>query len=190
MKKMSKTNPEIYKHRPMFVRRFIVMLALAAAYGVMYISDNLMLTIAAYFVAVAGLDVFTYYGLGIKGSDYADAEQLMADDQTTLEGLDKYASDRRKIRMVSLATGLLVGGITFLVAPAFILHVFCISFFLATIIGLAILKPHYRKNYPVIILRDDRFYNPNSGLKPGFITPGMAALAANGSWPWGPVSPN
>lgn len=157
---MSKITPEIYRHRPMFIRRFMVMLALAVAYGVMHFSDNLVLMTASYFVAVTALDAFMYYVLRIKSSDYANAEQLMTDNQTTLEGLDKYASDRRNIRFSSLLIGFVGGGITYLVAPAFMYHTFCISFFVATIIGLAILKPHYRKKYPTLLVRDDRYYVP------------------------------
>lgn len=184
---MSKITLEIYKHRPMFVRRFIALLALAAAYGVMHFSDDGMLTVATYFVAVTLLDFFVFYVLRIKSSDYADAERLMADDQTTLEGLDQYAGDRRKIRMVSLVLSSLTAGVAYLVAPAFVPPVFCLSFLASTIVGLAILKPHYRKKSLEVIKRDDRFYNPNSGLRPGHITPAMAALAMEGKWPWGHI---
>ena len=163
------------------------MLALAIAYGVMYFTDNLLGTIASYFVSVTALDAFSYYALRIKSSAYADAGQLMSDDQTTLEGLDKYASDRRTIRMASLAIGLLTAGIVYLVAPTFVLLTFCVSFFVSTIVGLAILKPHYRKKYPVIIKRNDSYYVPARSLRPGFITPAQASLAMDGSWPWGPI---
>lgn len=184
---MSKVTPALYDHRPMFVRRFIVMLALAAAYGVTYFSDTLMLTVAAYFVLVTVLDALAFYVLRIKSSDYAGAEQMMADDQTTLEGLDKYASDRRNIRMGSLIIGLTAGGLAFLVTPDYLISTFCTCFFVSTIVGLAILKPHYRKKYPIIIKRNDRFYNPDSGLRPGHITPAMASLAMEGKWPWGHI---
>lgn len=184
---MSKITPEIYKHRPMFVRHFIVLLALAMAYGAMSFTDSLLATIASYFVAVTALDAFSYYVLGIKSSDYADAAQLMADDQTTLNGLDKYASDRRIIRIASLVIGLLISGIVYLVASTLVLLTFCISFFVSTIVGLAILKPHYRKKYPVIIKRNDSYYVPARSLRPGFITPAQASLAMDGSGPWGPI---
>lgn len=184
---MSKITLEIYKHRPMFVRRFIALLALAAAYGVMHFSDDVMLTVAAYFVAVTLLDFFVFYALRIKSSDYANAEQLMVDDQTTFEGLDQYAGDRRKIRMVSLVLSSLTSGVAYLVAPAFVLHVFCLSFLASTIVGLAILKPHYRKKFPVIIKRDDRYYRPSSGPRAGYVSPAMYAAGQLSGYTYGPI---
>lgn len=184
---MSKVTPEIYKHRPGLIRGFIVMLALVVAYGVMHFSDNLILMTASYFVIVTALDSFIYYALGIKSSDYADAEQLMTDDQTTLEGLDKYASDRRNIRIVSLLLALIIAGATNLLAPAVMLYAFCIGFFVATIIGLAILKPHYRKKYPIIVVRDDRYYVPGQGPRAGHVTTAMYAAGRLNGYTYGPI---
>jgi hypothetical protein len=100
-KKMAKITKDIYMYRPLLVRRFIVLQALGVAYATMHFSGRFLLMSSAYFVSVSVIDTLSFHGFGIKGSDYANAVQVMDDNQEVLEGLDKYADSPRKMRLAT-----------------------------------------------------------------------------------------
>ncbi len=179
-------------HRPFLIRRGIVLLALLVAYVALHFSDSLLVMVATYFCTVTLLDGLSCYCLKLKSSDYADPKQLIAVNTATLDQLDAYSDQRRKIRFASLGVALLVG-VSLLVGASvypfspYFVEAFCLAYAITTVVGLGILKPHIRKAPSRIIQRDDQYYVPGKGLSPGYVSPAFYAAGQQQGHTYGPI---
>lgn len=177
------------EHNPFYIRRSIVRASLAIAFLTFIVSGFSFTVLVAYLLSATVLDQFLFHMKKMKSSDYAQANRLLAENQATLEQLDQYSASRRKIRLTSLCIAAVAAGAGLFTIPSYFLAAFCVGFILTTLAGIAYLRPHINNKYPPFFVRDDRYYNPKSGPRPGFITPAQAALALNGSGPYGPIQP-
>lgn len=174
-------------HNPFYIRRSIVRASLAIAFVTFILLGLSFWVIASYMFSVAVIDQLLFYVWHMKSSDYAEAERLLVENEATLEHLDKYSDGRRHIRLASLLFGVLAAMVALIFMPTFFLPAFCLGYVLTTAAGIYYAKLDIKNKYPPAFVRDDSYYVPRGGTRPGFISPAQAGLAASGRWPWGPV---
>lgn len=185
----SKTTLEPAKqssHRPFVIRKTIVFSAVVFAVvgGVLF--GNPVLGIALYFGLATLFDAISYYALDLKSSDFADPEALLKSERVTKEEFDAYFDTRRNIRLNSFCAASIVLSLAF-VNSFYPLEAFCLLYILSTIAGILYVRMFGKINRPRLIYRDDRYYVPRHGPRPGYITMAQFALASSGSYPYGPV---
>lgn len=181
-------------HNPFYIRRLIPRVSFFIGFVTFILTSmltgSLFPSIAAYMVSATLLDQYLSHVKKMKSSSYAQADRLLDENAVTLDQLDQYSASRRNIRLASLCVGLLIGGASLFVLPEWFLVAFCVGFAATTAIGIAFSEIDIKNKYPPLLVRDDRYYNPNVGPRAGFISTAQAGLAAAGLWPWGPVDPS
>lgn len=180
-------------HNPFYLWRFIARAGFVAGFLTFILTASPFWVLAAYQITVTVLDWGSYLK-GLRCSQYAIPDQLMAENGVTLEQLDDCAAKRRNIRLASLLVAIAFFSLSYGIVPLtfkWSLGAFNLGFIITSMVGTFVLKPYIKNMLPPFFVRDDRYYTPIRGPRLGYISPTQAAaLSLLGHWPWGAVDPS
>jgi|SaaInlStandDraft_6_1057023.scaffolds.fasta_scaffold14194_2 hypothetical protein len=168
-------------HRPFLIRKSIVLVSVSLAVVVGLFYENL--GFFSYFYLAVLLDYVCHYILGVKPSQFVIRAQLKKHQHVTPRQLDRYFDTRRNIRGCSL----ILAGVAAAYAQisgTYALEVFCLSYVIATFVGILCVCFFLKLKRPKLFRRDDRYYAPHRRM-PGRISAAEFSLSTTDRGPMG-----